>query len=73
MPDNTVAKPGAAGSPFRRLYRTSGERRLSNFLLWDLAYTELHFSQTLWPDFSLDDFDAALADFAVRSRRFGSR
>lgn len=53
--------------------RTSGERRLSNFVLWDLAYAELHFSQALWPDFSVADFDAALEDFSQRTRRFGSR
>ena len=51
--------------------RTGGERRISNFLLWDLAYTELWFTETLWPDFDAASFDAALADFAGRQRRFG--
>jgi undecaprenyl diphosphate synthase len=51
--------------------RTGGERRISNFLLWNLAYTELYFSDRLWPDFDLDEFNAALAYFAARERRFG--
>ncbi|MYL22268.1 di-trans,poly-cis-decaprenylcistransferase [Halomonas alkaliantarctica] len=51
--------------------RTSGEQRLSNFMLWQLAYAELYFSPLLWPDFGADAFDAALADFAQRQRRFG--
>ena len=54
------------------LIRTSGEMRISNFLLWQLAYTELYFCPSLWPDFSIDDLKAALADFESRSRRFGS-
>ncbi len=51
--------------------RTGGERRISNFLLWDLAYTELWFTDTLWPDFDEACFEAAIADFAGRQRRFG--
>ena len=51
--------------------RTGGERRISNFLLWDLAYTELWFTDTLWPDFDAACFGAALADFGGRERRFG--
>ncbi len=51
--------------------RTGGERRISNFLLWQLAYTELYFTDRLWPDFSTVDLDAALKDFASRQRRFG--
>jgi undecaprenyl diphosphate synthase len=51
--------------------RTGGERRISNFLLWNLAYTELYFCQDLWPDFNADGFAAALQDFASRQRRFG--
>lgn len=51
--------------------RTGGEQRISNFLLWQLAYTELHFTSTLWPDFDLSDLEAAFADFARRQRRFG--
>jgi undecaprenyl diphosphate synthase len=55
------------------LIRTSGERRLSNYLLWQSAYSELVFSDTLWPDFSRDDLAAALEEFASRERRFGAR
>ncbi len=51
--------------------RTGGEQRLSNFLLWHLAYTELFFTNTLWPDFSSDELDAAIAVFCKRQRRFG--
>ena len=51
--------------------RTGGDRRISNFLLWNLAYTELHFSDVLWPDFDLPEFEQALAAFAGRQRRFG--
>ncbi|MBE0403278.1 Undecaprenyl diphosphate synthase [Halomonas citrativorans] len=51
--------------------RTSGEQRLSNFMLWQLAYAELHFSPLLWPDFGADALDSALYDFCQRRRRFG--
>ncbi|MHB1586466.1 MAG: polyprenyl diphosphate synthase [Acidiferrobacteraceae bacterium] len=51
--------------------RTGGEQRISNFLLWQLAYTELYFTQTLWPDFGRQEFDAALKSYAGRQRRFG--
>ncbi|WP_168013977.1 polyprenyl diphosphate synthase [Halomonas salinarum] len=51
--------------------RTSGEQRLSNFLLWQMAYAELYFSPLLWPDFGADALDKAFADFARRQRRFG--
>ncbi len=53
--------------------RTSGERRLSNFLLWQSAYAELVFTDVLWPDFGFAHFDAALLEFAGRERRFGAR
>lgn len=53
------------------LIRTGGEYRISNFLLWHLAYTELYFCNTLWPDFNRQDFDRALAWYASRERRFG--
>ena len=53
--------------------RTSGEMRLSNFLLWDLAYTELYFTPKLWPDFREEDFVEAIEWFASRNRRFGRR
>ena len=55
------------------LIRTSGELRLSNFLLWQLAYAELVFVETLWPDFGEADLRRALADYASRRRRFGGR
>ncbi len=55
------------------LIRTSGEERVSNFLLWQLAYTELYFSAKLWPDFGPGDLDEALAVYARRARRFGGR
>lgn len=53
------------------LIRTSGELRVSNFLLWQLAYTELYFTELLWPDFSKDEFYKAIIDFQKRERRFG--
>jgi undecaprenyl diphosphate synthase len=53
--------------------RTSGEQRLSNYLLWQSAYSELHFTDVLWPDFSRADFEAALEAYAARGRRFGGR
>lgn len=60
------------GVPDPDLYiRTGGERRLSNFLLWQAAYSELYFTPTLWPDFDGAAFDLALADYAGRQRRFG--
>jgi undecaprenyl diphosphate synthase len=55
------------------IIRTSGERRLSNYLLWQSAYSELVFIDTLWPDFSRADFEAALAEYEARRRRFGGR
>lgn len=51
--------------------RTGGEQRLSNFLLWQTAYAEIYFTDILWPDFREDEFDAALASYANRQRRFG--
>ncbi len=53
------------------LIRTSGEYRLSNFLLWQLAYTELYFTSVLWPDFRKEDFYSAIIDYQNRERRFG--
>ena len=53
------------------LIRTGGEQRISNFLLWNLAYTELYFCDTLWPDFDESELDAAIAHFGRRQRRFG--
>ena len=54
------------------LIRTSGEERISNFLLWQMAYTELVFLDTLWPDFSAEDFSAAITEFNSRERRYGA-
>jgi len=51
--------------------RTGGEQRISNFLLWQLAYTELFFTETFWPDFDVDSLDAAIASYQQRERRFG--
>jgi undecaprenyl diphosphate synthase len=55
------------------IIRTSGEQRLSNFLLWQAAYAEFVFLDVLWPDFSLEHFTAALSEFSRRNRRFGAR
>lgn len=55
------------------LIRTSGEVRISNFLLWDIAYSELYFCDTLWPDFDANDLDIAINSFGSRYRRFGER
>ena len=54
------------------LIRTSGEQRISNFLLWQCAYSELVFIDTLWPDFSREDFEAAVREYHRRERRFGA-
>lgn len=61
----------AGVAPVDLCIRTSGEQRISNFLLWELAYAELHFTPRLWPDFDADAFDLALEDFQRRQRRFG--
>jgi undecaprenyl diphosphate synthase len=67
-----AARTALAGAPAPDLLlRTGGERRISNFLLWDLAYAELYFVDTLWPDFDESELDEALAWFAGRERRFG--
>jgi undecaprenyl diphosphate synthase len=54
------------------LIRTSGEQRISNFLLWQCAYAELVFTKTLWPDFGRDDLEQAIADYGGRERRYGA-
>jgi undecaprenyl diphosphate synthase len=51
--------------------RTGGEMRISNFLIWQIAYAELYFSKTLWPDFTTEEFDTALSDYQLRNRRRG--
>ena len=53
------------------MIRTSGEHRVSNFLLWQIAYTELYFTETLWPDFRREDLFEAIVDYQKRERRFG--
>ena len=53
------------------LIRTGGEQRISNFLLWNLAYAEIYFTDKLWPDFNADDFDKAIGHFTSRQRRYG--
>ncbi len=55
------------------LIRTSNELRISNFLMWQLSYAELYFSEKLWPEFTISDFEKSLLDFASRERRFGGR
>lgn len=55
------------------LIRTGGDERLSNFLLWQAAYTELYFTEVLWPDFSAEELDKAIQCFSTRERRFGGR
>jgi undecaprenyl diphosphate synthase len=61
-----------AGLPEPDLFiRTGGEHRISNFLLWDLAYTELYFADVLWPDFGVTELELALERYAARERRFG--
>jgi undecaprenyl diphosphate synthase len=70
IPDNLYA-PDAPDVDL--LIRTSGERRLSNFLLWQSAYAELYFTDTLWPDFDPAALAAAVDDYARRERRFGGR
>ncbi len=59
--------------PLDLLIRTSGEQRLSNFMLWQAAYAELWFTDTLWPDFTKEEFGQALSDFGMRERRYGGR
>ena len=55
------------------LIRTSGEERISNFLLWQIAYSEMNFSEKLWPDYTEKDFDEAIYNYQHRERRFGGR
>ena len=57
--------------PVDLLIRTSGEERISNFLLWHIAYAELYFTETLWPDFTKEDLQKALINYGKRERRFG--
>ncbi|WP_274585146.1 polyprenyl diphosphate synthase [Neisseria leonii] len=67
-----AAELALGGAPEPDLFiRTGGEQRISNFLLWQLAYTELYFTDTLWPDFDETQFDLAIQSFRSRERRFG--
>jgi undecaprenyl diphosphate synthase len=71
-PESLEPHLSMAGIPEPDLFiRTGGEQRISNFLLWQLAYTELYFTPVLWPEFDRSQFDQALASFASRQRRFG--
>ena len=74
--DNKVFSSHTALAQYPRvdlLIRTSGEVRISNFLLWDIAYSELYFCETLWPDFDANELDIAINNFHSRDRRFGER
>ena len=74
--DNKVFAAHTALAQYPRvdlLIRTSGEVRISNFLLWDIAYSELYFCDTLWPDFDATSLDLAIENFHSRDRRFGER
>ena len=66
-----VTHAGGAAADVDLLIRTGGEKRLSDFLLWECAYAELHFTPRMWPEFSAEDLAAAVADFQARERRFG--
>ena len=71
-PDSFSSYLATAGVPDPDLMiRTSGEMRISNFMLWQMAYTELYFTPVLWPDFRKPDFEAALNAYNNRKRRFG--
>jgi undecaprenyl diphosphate synthase len=70
-PAGQSSPAGEAGPDVDLLIRSGGEKRLSDFLLWEAAYAELCFVDTLWPDFGADDLRAAMADFHRRERRFG--
>ena len=61
----------AAGPDVELMIRTSGEYRMSNFLLWQAAYAEFHFTETLWPDFKKEDLYEAILSFQKRERRYG--
>jgi undecaprenyl diphosphate synthase len=61
----------AEGPPVDLIIRTSGERRLSNFLLWEAAYAELVFQDVLWPDYGPEALGAAIAEYRARERRYG--
>ncbi len=66
-----IEPSGAEARDVDLLIRTGGEQRLSDFLLWECAYAELHFSRIMWPDFAARDLESAVRDFHARQRRFG--
>jgi undecaprenyl diphosphate synthase len=68
----SAREPACVGPDVDLLIRTGGERRLSDFLLWECAYAELHFTDKRWPDFGAADLEGALDDFQSRQRRFGA-
>ena len=68
---NLKAARTAGFKKIKEKIRAGGEMRMSNFVLWQAAYAELYFSPKLWPDFTEEDLDIALAEFDKRSRRFG--
>ena len=71
-PEDIACKLNMSDLPEPDLFiRTGGEQRISNFLIWQLAYTELYFTPILWPDFTRDEFEKALLSFSNRQRRFG--
>lgn len=73
-PERITSQLSFADLPDPDLFiRTSGELRISNFMLWQLAYSELYFTDVLWPDFNEDEFAKALAEYASRERRYGKR
>lgn len=71
-PEHIEARLALADLPNPDLFiRSGGEQRISNYLLWQLAYTELHFTECLWPDFDTEEFERALKSYTTRQRRFG--
>ena len=71
--ENLEARLYTKGAPDPDLIiRTAGEYRVSNFLLWQIAYSELYITEQLWPDFDADSLDEALTEYASRTRKFGS-
>ena len=73
-PDTIAANLYTAGMPDPDLLiRTSGEMRISNYLLWQISYAEIYVTDVLWPDFGREEFEAALAEYARRERRYGKR
>ena len=70
--DLTQCLDGASAAPVDLVIRTSGEQRLSNFMIWQAAYAELYFSELFWPDFGPEQFNQALLHYRQRERRFGT-